>query len=57
LLKAWLSAFVSQTIELAIFAENFASDGGTTFLPDSATITAVSRRRELMLKVTPFEAG
>jgi hypothetical protein len=44
-------------MELSIFAENFASDGETTFLPDSATITAVSRRRELMLKVTPFEAG
>jgi hypothetical protein len=57
LLKAWLSAFVSQTIELAIFAENFASDGGTTFLPDSATITAVSRMRELIFKVTPFEDG
>jgi hypothetical protein len=27
LLKAWLSAFVSQTMELAIFAENFASGG------------------------------
>jgi hypothetical protein len=41
LLEAWLSASVTQTIERPIFAENHGSGGGTTFLPDSATNTAV----------------